>query len=117
MARYILVWLALLVFTAVTVLVAKTVDLGAGSLAIAMLIAVIKGSLVALFFMHLWDHPASYRVVLAVSLMFVFVLIALINADVHTRFPLARPMVPLVGAQHEARPEIRSTTHKGQSEP
>jgi cytochrome c oxidase subunit 4 len=52
---------ALLVLTAVTV-AASTIDFGGGmtNVIIAMLIASLKGSLVALFFMHLlWDKPMS----------------------------------------------------------
>jgi cytochrome c oxidase subunit IV len=52
---------ALLVLTVITVL-ASTIDWGGGmtNVIIAMIIASIKGSLVALFFMHLrWDKPMT----------------------------------------------------------
>jgi len=52
---------ALLVLTVITIL-ASTIDWGSGmtNVIIAMLIASIKGSLVALFFMHLrWDKPMT----------------------------------------------------------
>jgi cytochrome c oxidase subunit 4 len=46
-------WLALMILTVVTVL-ATRIDLGSnGNLAIAMLIAVVKATLVCVFFMHL----------------------------------------------------------------
>jgi cytochrome c oxidase subunit 4 len=49
--------IALLVLTWVTVAVAA-VDLGEANIYIALAIAVLKGSLVGLFFMHLrWDRP------------------------------------------------------------
>jgi len=46
------VFAALLLLTVITVLVSY-VDLGLGNVAVAMLIASVKASLVALFFMHL----------------------------------------------------------------
>ena len=47
---------ALLALTALTVAIAR-VNLGAGSVAVALAIAAVKASLVALFFMHLkYDH-------------------------------------------------------------
>jgi cytochrome c oxidase subunit 4 len=49
------VWAALMVLTVLTVAVAK-LDLGAADLAVAMAIALVKATLVALIFMHLlWD--------------------------------------------------------------
>jgi cytochrome c oxidase subunit 4 len=50
--KYIAVWAGLLALTAVTVAVSY-VKLGMGNVAIALLIASVKGSLVALYFMHL----------------------------------------------------------------
>ena len=49
---YLFIWLALLVLTVVTWLVSY-VNLGLMNVAVAMLIASLKASLVALFFMHL----------------------------------------------------------------
>jgi cytochrome c oxidase subunit IV len=49
---YIYVWVVLLIFTAVTVGV-SFVNLGIGNAAVALIIASIKASLVALYFMHL----------------------------------------------------------------
>lgn len=49
---YIVVWLALLVLTGITVSVSY-VDLGMGNVSVAFLIASAKAALVALFFMHL----------------------------------------------------------------
>jgi cytochrome c oxidase subunit 4 len=49
------VWGALMVLTVLTVAVSK-LDLGAADLAVAMVIAIVKATLVALIFMHLlWD--------------------------------------------------------------
>jgi len=49
---YIFIWAALLLLTAVTWGVSY-LDLGMGNVAVALLIASIKASLVALYFMHL----------------------------------------------------------------
>ena len=49
---YIIVWLSLIILTAVTWGVSY-INLGMGNVAVALLIASVKASLVALFFMHL----------------------------------------------------------------
>ena len=49
---YIIVWISLLILTAVTWWVSY-VNLGMGNVAVALLIASVKAALVALFFMHL----------------------------------------------------------------
>jgi cytochrome c oxidase subunit 4 len=49
---YIIVWISLLILTAVTWGVSY-VNLGMGNVAVALLIASVKAALVALFFMHL----------------------------------------------------------------
>jgi len=72
--------IALLFLTLVTVLVAK-VHLGEANIYVAMGIAVLKASLVALFFMHLrWDRPFN-QIVFVGSLFFVALFIAFVMAD------------------------------------
>lgn len=61
---YIMVWLTLLILTVVTWLVSY-VNLGMMNVVLAMLIASLKASLVALFFMHLRHEN---RLVLAFAL-------------------------------------------------
>jgi cytochrome c oxidase subunit 4 len=71
---------ALLVLTVVTVAV-TWVDLGALNLVVAMVIALIKGALVLLYFMHLrWDRPFN-AVVLISALAFVVIFVALSLMD------------------------------------
>jgi len=89
-ARYLACWIALVLLTGLTFAL-STVDLGGWSLALALAIAVAKGSVVALFFMHLWDHVGAVRLVLVTAVLFVVVLSSLVVADVLTRFPLALP--------------------------
>jgi cytochrome c oxidase subunit 4 len=72
--------LGLLVLTWVTVF-AATIDLGEFNIYVALAIAVLKGSLVALFFMHLrWDRPFN-SIVLILSLVFVAVFLGLTMTD------------------------------------
>jgi cytochrome c oxidase subunit IV len=89
-ARYILGWVGLALLTALTYGLSH-VHLGDWSLVAALLIALTKGSIVALFFMHLWDRPGMARFALVGAVLFVAVLVTLVVADVLTRFPLALP--------------------------
>ena len=74
------VWLALILLTVVTVAVTK-VDLGSLNLWLAMAIATVKASLVALFFMHLWWDRPFHSVVLIGSLIFVMLFVGLALMD------------------------------------
>lgn len=80
------VWLLLGVFGGLIVLTWATVavtavDLGAGNIFVAMLIAVLKAGLVAMFFMHLrWDSPFN-GLILVSSLLFVAIFIAIALMD------------------------------------
>ena len=58
---------------------------------LALAIACTKAAVVALFFMHLWDHRGPNRLVLVTSLVFVALLVGLTLLDNATRFPLANP--------------------------
>jgi len=89
--RYVAVWVALMVLTAATVAAARLHVPEPWHLLVAMAIAVVKSALVALFFMHLWDHGGANRLVLATSLVFVGLLMTLVLVDNATRFPLANP--------------------------
>ncbi len=74
------VFLVLMVLTVLTVM-ATWVDLGGWNLAIAMGIATIKASLVALYFMHLrYDHPFN-ALLFVVALAFLATFIALTLID------------------------------------
>jgi cytochrome c oxidase subunit IV len=89
--RYVLVWVALLALTAATVAVARVHLHQPWALVVALLVAVAKASLVALFFMHLWDHGGANRLVLLTSIAFLALLMGLVLIDNATRFPLANP--------------------------
>ncbi len=89
--RYLVVWAALTALTALTWGLSTIHIPGFGGVAVALAIATVKGTLVALFFMHLWDQPGPNRLVLITSLVFVALLVTLPLLDNATRFPLANP--------------------------
>ena len=81
---------ALLIFTFITVAVSR-VDLGQANIWVALGVAVIKGSLVALFFMHLrWDSPFN-GIVLIAAFIFVALFIGLALLDSHSYQPNLKP--------------------------
>ena len=88
--RYGIVYLGLLALTLTTFLLSR-MNFGIWSTVIALLIAVTKASLVVLFFMQLWQHRGSYRLVLATALVWLLLLMFFVVADVHTRFALSNP--------------------------
>ena len=88
--RYVMSFVALVLLTGLTFAL-STVELGAWSVVVGLAIAITKASIVALFFMHLWDHEGTSRLVLVIAALFVGVLSLLVVADVLTRFPGALP--------------------------
>ena len=70
LGTYIMVFLALMVGTGVTV-AASYVDLGIWNTPVAMLIAVTKASLVVFFFMHLKYSPRLYWLWLGAAVFFI----------------------------------------------
>jgi len=74
----------LVTLTAITVLVAQY-DLGSLNLLVAMLIAATKGTLVALFFMHLKYTNKLYAITLIGSITMVAVFITFIMFDTMAR--------------------------------
>ena len=63
-------------------------------LAAAICIAVVKLTLVVLFFMHLWWGEGINRVVFLTSFVFLLVLMFFVMADVGTRFKLSNSRIP-----------------------
>ena len=88
--RYVVCWALLAVFTTLTYFLSGY-EFGEWSLIIALMIACAKAAVVALFFMHLWDHRGASRLVFVVSIMFLVILITIVLIDQNTRFPLALP--------------------------
>ena len=77
---YILVWLALLTLTALTVAVAG-INFGGYSLATALVIASVKAYLVLTIFMHLRSESKTFKVFVLVALLFLSIAIVLLFSD------------------------------------
>lgn len=80
------VLLALLVLTVITVQ-ASYIDFGPWNTVVALLIASIKGSLVALFFMHL-RHDKFNAVIFVGGLLFLAIFLIWTLFDISTRVPV-----------------------------
>lgn len=75
--RAIMVFVILLVLTALTV-VASRLDLGhSGNIVVALLIAVVKGSLVGAYFMHLISEKTLIYAVLITGALFFFLMMGI----------------------------------------
>lgn len=81
---YVLTFVALLALLGLTTLLAY-VHMGIGNTVAALVIAVIKMLLVALFFMHAFYDKGLTRVAMVVGLLWLTILIVLSSADVFTR--------------------------------
>jgi cytochrome c oxidase subunit IV len=81
---YVLVFAGLIVLTVVTTAVAF-VDLGPFSVVVALLIAVCKMLLVALFFMHVRHSTRLTRLVVLGGFVWLFIMILLTVSDVASR--------------------------------
>lgn len=79
-STYVIVWLALMALTSITVTVAG-ISLGAYTLAVAMFIAAIKSFLVINIFMHIKHEEAIFKVFLFLSGMTLLVIFALTFFD------------------------------------
>jgi cytochrome c oxidase subunit IV len=84
------VYSLLIVCTIITVAVSR-IDLGNANIWVALFIAVIKGGLVVMYFMHLrWDSPFNGLILLA-ALFFVALFIGLAMLDSHSYQPQIKP--------------------------
>lgn len=81
---YFLTWIGLLLLTGLTFGLSFA-PLGSFDVAVALAIATLKATLVAVFFMHLYEQRGVTRLVLVVSGVFVALLVSLLVADVVTR--------------------------------
>ncbi len=106
--RYVGVWIALVVLTTATFLLAKA-PLGSWHLPVSIAIASGKAALIGFFFMHLVQSRGASRVALLVALIFLGLLMSLSWADIKTRFEPTVPPGPYVPALGPgAGPEFRS---------
>lgn len=81
---YFAVFFALMVMTVVTVAVSR-VDLGAMNTLVAMAIAVVKATIVILWFMHVLHSPRLTWIVVISSFLWLAVLFVLMFSDYLTR--------------------------------
>jgi cytochrome c oxidase subunit 4 len=81
---YYSIFLALMVFTGLTV-AAAFVNLGSLNFPVALAIAIIKATLVVLFFMHVKYSSRLTKLVVMTSLFFLFILLAETFMDYATR--------------------------------
>lgn len=79
-STYIIVWIALLAFTSITVSLAG-INLGNLTLAVALFIAAIKSALVINIFMHIKFEEKIFKVFLLLSGMTLFVIFILTFTD------------------------------------
>jgi cytochrome c oxidase subunit 4 len=93
---YFLVFVALMVGTAVTVAVTY-VHLGWLNTPIALLIATTKAMLVIMFFMHMKDHPKLIKVTFAAAFFFFMILVAHTLSDYLSRGGSGMPTYPASG--------------------
>ena len=83
---YITVFVALMILTVVTVAISRFHPPVAIAVTIALLVATIKGSLVACYFMHLISEKKLIYAVLIVTALFFIALLALPVLTVHDGF-------------------------------
>jgi caa(3)-type oxidase subunit IV len=79
-----MIWAALIVLTVITVVVAH-IDLGFLNFVVAFVVASIKASLVALFFMNLKYDSKENAVIFSASFLFLAIFIVLTSADLFFR--------------------------------
>ena len=84
LSRYLTVWIALLLLTALTITVAS-LHMGGFSVLAAIVIATVKGSLVLLYFMNLKYEERVFRIMLMVAVFTLATILALTFADVLLR--------------------------------
>jgi len=84
-STYVMVWLALMIGTITTYLVAEYVDIGPWNIVVALLIAGTKMTLVIYFFMHVKFDDALTRLFAAAGFIWLIILLVLTLADYFTR--------------------------------
>ncbi len=87
---YVFVLLALFTLTAFTVLTAIKVDIGSLNIVLAMIIASVKASIVALFFMHLKFEDKLTWLYALYPLFLLFLLIFFTLMETFTRVPVLK---------------------------
>ena len=87
---YVGIWAILMFLTGLTVFV-SFIELHDWNIVLALVIATIKGTLVVLFFMHLFYSSKLTKVTVIAAIFFLFLLLALSMTDYLTRSWLTNP--------------------------
>jgi cytochrome c oxidase subunit 4 len=87
---YVLIWVVLMLLTGLTAGVSR-IDMGIANAPIAVLIAAVKATLVALFFMHMRWNSRQVRIAGIFGLVMMLIMFALTLSDFFTRYGLAYP--------------------------
>jgi cytochrome c oxidase subunit 4 len=88
---YVGIWAILMFLTGLTVFV-SFIELHDWNIVLALLIATIKGTLVVLFFMHLFYSSKLTKVTVIAALFFLFLLLSLSMTDYLSRGWLTNPL-------------------------
>ena len=96
--RYWIVWLLLIACSGLTVYTGHYHP----NIYLALAIAVVKASLVVLFFMHMTEAPGANRLVFSVSLVFTIVMMVGVFGDLLTRNPMTLPTGSVPSELHAA---------------
>ena len=91
--HYLVVWLALMVLTALSFLLSLA-NLGAIDTVFSLVIAAIKSTLVLLFFMHLVQERFTVKLVPLLALGYVLLLVVLMVTDVVSRRTFPKTPTP-----------------------
>ena len=94
--RYLVVWIALLCLTGLT-LALSFAHLGSTDIAVALVIAAAKTALVALFFMHLSEEPFGVAMLPILAVLLFVLLVSLLATDIATRRTFPRGPSPTIG--------------------
>jgi len=87
---YVVIWALLMLFTALTFGLSY-LDLGLWSAVIAVVIAATKGTIIALFFMHIKYADRLTKLVALAALFWLGIMFVLTGTDFFTRYMLTYP--------------------------
>lgn len=110
--------LTLLVLTGITV-AASYFDFGSANVVVAMFIATVKASLVALIFMHLKDDKPVNAVIFCGSMVFLSIFLGFCMLDVDSREKVSTGKLTWVEEQdrEEAKKKVKASPSAGHSAP
>jgi cytochrome c oxidase subunit 4 len=123
LSTYLKTWAALMVLTAITVGVSY-LNFGGANLWIALIVASIKASIVALVFMHLFYDHKFHSIIMVITILFLGVFISFTMFDTETRGKHSEAIEgerpadvkqPFAGTRSEA--ELKARSAQGSEKP